>query len=67
MVGTGGAGLALAGSAILGPVAWTFVGLVYVAWQYTVNQIITTTICEDFEHPRYTLALLNFAHVASTF
>lgn len=31
MVGTGGAGLALAGSAILGPVAWTFVGLVFVA------------------------------------
>ena len=31
MVGTAGGGLAIAGSAILGPVAWTFVGLVYVA------------------------------------
>ena len=31
MVGSGGAGIAIAGSAIIGPVAWTFVGLVYVA------------------------------------
>ena len=31
LVGSGGAGVALAGSAILGPVAWTFVGVVYVA------------------------------------
>lgn len=31
MVGSGGMGIAMAGSAIIGPVAWTFVGLVYVA------------------------------------
>lgn len=31
VVGTGGAGLAIAGSAIIGPVAWTFVGVVYIA------------------------------------
>jgi len=31
MVSTGGAGLAIAGSAIIGPVAWTFVGVVYIA------------------------------------
>ena len=31
MVGSGGAGVALAGSAIIGPLAWTFVGVIYIA------------------------------------
>lgn len=31
LVGTGGSGVALAGSAIIGPLAWTFVGVVYLA------------------------------------
>lgn len=31
LVGSGGAGVALAGSAIIGPIAWTFVGVVYLA------------------------------------
>ena len=31
MVGSSGAGVALAGSAIIGTLAWTFVGVIYIA------------------------------------
>ena len=31
LVASGGAGVAFAGSAIIGPLAWTFVGVVYIA------------------------------------